>query len=106
MTIDTFQKEVDVQIKASEIDIVHRTGRRQESKPGPVLVKFMSHKTKEMIMRNKKNAQNVRIYEDLAPGIKQMYDDVSKNGRYLNIDCVWTIDGQIKFRFVGSPHPF
>ena len=35
-----------------------------------------------------------------------MQDDVSKNRRYLNIDSVWTIDGKIKFRYVGNPHPF
>ena len=59
-----------------------------------------SHNSKEKVMRCKKNATHIRISEDLAPGIKTIFDEVSSNRRFLNIDSVWTIDGKIKFRSV------
>ena len=90
----------------NEIDIVHRVGHRQDNRPRPVLVKFLSHKTKEKVMRAKKNALTVKMKEDLAPGITQIYDQVSSNRRFLNIDSVWTIDGRIKFRYANNPRTF
>ena len=57
-------------------------------------------------MRKKKDATTVKIWEDLAPGIKIIFDEVSMNRRCLNLDSVWTIDGRAKFRYVGNPRPF
>ena len=106
LTVDTMMKEIGINIQQNEIDIVHRVGRRQENKPRPILVKFLSHKTKEKVMRAKKRATNIKINEDLAPGIKRLFDEVSTNRRFLNIESVWTIDGRIKFRFVNNSTTF
>ena len=106
VTIETLKKELGVCIEKPEIDIVHRVGRRQDNKPRSILVKFLSHKTKEKVMRAKKNAKNVKVSEDLAPGIKRIFDEVSSNRRFLNIDSVWTIDGRIKLRYVNNPNTF
>lgn len=57
-------------------------------------------------MKSRKKAGNVKIYEDLAPGIKHIFDEVSSNRRFLNIESVWTIDEEIKFRYVNSPSTF
>ena len=106
VTIDSLKKEIGFDINEKEIDIVHRVGRRQENKPRPILVKFLSHKTKEKVMKAKKMATNIKIHEDLAPGIKRILDEVSTNRRFLNIDSVWTIDGRIKFRYINNPRTF
>ena len=106
VTLNILQKEIGVVVTQNEIDIVHRVGRRQENRPRPILIKFLSHKTKEKVMRAKKKATTVKINEDLAPGIKRILDEVSSNRRFLNIDSVWTIDGRIKFRFVNNPRTF
>ena len=98
--------EIDVDISSEEIEIVHRVGRVHNGNPRSILVKFLSHKTKESVMRRKKNARNVKIYEDLAPGIKMIFNEVSKNRRLLNVDSVWTIDGKIKYRFTNNPRTF
>ena len=90
----------------NEIDFVHRVGRHQDNRPRPVLVTFFSHKTKEKGMRAKKNALTIKIKEDLPPGIKQIYDQVSSNRRFLNIDSVWTIDGRIKCRYANNLKTF
>ena len=89
----------------SEIDIVHRVGRR-DSNPRSILVKFLSHKTKERVMRCKKKAAHIKIHEDLAPGIKRIFNEVSSNRRFLNVDSVWTIDGNITFRYINNPLTF
>ena len=106
VTLDTLAKELDLDMDRSEIDIIHRVGRRVDSKPRSILVKFLSHKSKEKVMRCKKNATHIRINEDLAPGIKTIFDEVSSNRRFLNIDSVWTIDGKIKFRYLNNPRIF
>ena len=101
MTLNTLQKDIGVVVTQNEIDIVHRVGHRQQHRLCPSLIKFISHKTKEKVMKAKKKATTVTINEDLAPGIKRILDDVSSNRRFLNIDSVWTIDGGIKVRFVN-----
>ena len=39
-------------------------------------------------MRRKKQAKNVKITEDFAPGIKMIFNEVSKNCRFLYVDNV------------------
>ena len=57
-------------------------------------------------MKVKKKDTNIKIKEDLAPGIKRLLDEVSTNCRFLTIDSVCTIDGHIKFRFINNPTTF
>jgi len=102
VTIDTLKKELDLDFENSDIDIVHRVGRRHADVPRAILVKFMSHKSKEKVMRAKKKAKTVKIQEDLAPGIKRIFDEVSSKHRFLNIESVWTIDGRIKFKYIND----
>ena len=102
VTIDTLKKELGLDFEKSDIDIVHRVGRGHTDIPRSILVKFLSHKSKEKVMRAKKKAKNVKIQEDLAPGIKRIFDEVSSKRRFLNIESVWSIDGRIKFRYVND----
>ena len=97
-TISIVNNETDVDINSEEIEIVHCVGRAHDGNPRSILVKFLSHKTKEIVTRREKNASNVKIFEDLAPGIKMIFNEVSRHGRLLNMDSVWRIDGKIKYR--------
>ena len=106
LTIKTLKDELDLVIDPTEIDIVHRVGRYNEGKHRAILVKFMSHKSKEKVMQLKKNAPNVKIHEDLAPGIKKIYDHLSFGRRSFNIESIWTIDGRIKYRLNNNPRAF
>ncbi len=45
----------------------------------------------------KERRKNIKIREDLAPGIKRMFNQVSVNRSSLNIESVWTIDGRIRY---------
>ena len=105
-TIEMLKEEIDLEIDPNEIDIVHRVGRSKDNKPRSTLVKFISHKTKEQVMRRRKMAKYLKISEDLAPGIKKIFDEVSSNRRFLDVDSVWTIDGKIKYRHINNPRTF
>ena len=85
---------------------MHCVGRRYNSNPRSILVKFLCHKTKELVIRYKKKARHMKIHEHLAPGIKCMFNEVSSNRRFLNVDIIWTIDGQIKCRYINNPRRF
>ena len=55
--IAVIKEQIGVDIAKTEIDIIHRVGRvqgRQNGKPRQILVKFVSHKSKENIMRRKR----------------------------------------------------
>ena len=105
VTINVLKSELNLDIEPREIDIVHRVGRF-DKKPRAILVKFMSHKSKEKIMRVKKNCKNIKIHEDLAPGIKKIFDQLSFGRRLYDIESVWTIDGRIKYRLFGNSRVF
>ena len=61
-----------MEMTASDIDIVHRVGQFFGKYPHANLVKFLSHKSKENIIKRKKEAKSIKITEDLARGIKSM----------------------------------
>ena len=106
ITLDTFKKEVDLDVDRSEIELVYQVGRRENSNPRSILVTFVSHKSKELVMRYKKKPTHITINEDLAPGITHIFNEVSSNRRFLNVNSVWTIDGKIKFRYINNPCTF
>ena len=106
VTLETLKKELDLDMEHSEIDIVHRVGPRDDNKPKSILVKFLCHKSKENVMRHTKNATHITITEDLAPGIKRIFNEVSLNRRFLNIESVWTIDGRSKYRYSNNTRSF
>ena len=47
-------------------------------------------------MRARIIAKNEKVSEDLAQGIKRIFDEATSNRIFLNIDSVWAIDGRIK----------
>ena len=105
VVIKTLKDNIAVTIDPDEIDIVHRVGRfqnRDQGKHRAVLIKFISHKSKMRIMKEKKKATGIKIFEDLAPGVKRMLDSLNVNRIPLNLESVWTIDGRIKFKHFNN----
>ena len=100
--IEKIKEEIDADIDAKEIDVVHRVGKKSQDKTRGILVKFVSHKTKEKIMRKKKSAKNIRISEDLASGTRVMLNKIHTEKQNVNIEKAWTIDGRIKYKFRDS----
>ncbi len=106
LVIDVLKKEMDVDINPEDIDIVHRVGKRKDGETRGILIKFLCHKSKEKIMRKKKEAKNIGVKEDLAPGIKGMVNKIFKDKGRINVEKVWTIDGRIKFKMNGNQKVF
>lgn len=104
--ITKLKEEIGVEVESADIDIVHRIGRREDDRPRAILVKFLCHKTKEKIMKRKREAKNIRIVEDLAPGIKRLFNYVNSLRSSSNLESVWTIDGRVKFKFCGNHRTF
>ncbi len=95
-----------MELESSDIDIVHRAGRRRDDKPRAILVKCVSHKTKVHVMREKKKAKKVTIREDLAIGMNEYMRKVVDRKTELGIESVWTVDGKIRCKFQDGEHIF
>ncbi len=57
LVIRCLKDEINVDICPEEIDIAHHVGRAYENKPRSILVKFISHKSNEKVIRRKKEAK-------------------------------------------------
>ena len=53
-----------------------------------------------------KKATHITIIEDLAPGIKRIFNEVSLNRRFLNVESIWPIDVRLKYRCSNNKHSF
>ena len=102
VTVKVIKDELEIEMKKEEIDIVHRTGYSRNGKQHPILVKCLSHKAKSKVMAAKKKAKTVKIHKDLAFGIKRMLMELVDRKQELELDSVWTIDGKVRYKFVGD----
>ena len=106
--ITFFKDALNVDIKPDEIDISHRVGQRHHNAVSqstrerdrrvqhrPIIVKFISHKSKVLVMRNKKKLKetNYNMTEDLAP---EIYSRLKKIRNLPSINKCWSMDGKIK----------
>lgn len=99
-------------ISADEIEIIHRIGSRKRSgdeqgsrrdnKPRPVIVKLQSHKTKMKILLKRKvlKGKGLVIVEDTA-------DDIAKRLKELkskrSVESSWFSNGKIKYKQHDDP---
>ena len=60
ITLDTLKKELVLDVDHSKTDIVHHVGHRDNSNPRSSLVKFLSHKSKDLVMRSKRKATHLK----------------------------------------------
>ena len=104
--IHIIKEHLRIEINESEVEIAHRVGKyRQEGKldskkARPILIKFLSHKSKEKIMKAKRHfkGSNYWITEDLTSvNLEKLkcLNELRKAGKIRN---VWTTDGKIRVR--------
>ena len=88
-------KETGVNVTKNDISACHRVGRTTNG-TRPVIVRFVSRRTRTDIMRNKKalRQKSTKIYinDDLTPLRAKLLQYVK---RLHNTDNVWTVDGKI-----------
>ena len=87
--------ETGVTVTKNDISACHRVGRTSNG-TRPVIVRFVSRRTRTDIMRNKKvlrqKSAKIFINDDLTPLRAKLLQYVK---RLHNIDNVWTVDGKI-----------
>ena len=104
--IKIFKESLHIEVEEKEIEIAHRAGKfRQEGlrnprKARPLLIKFLSHKTKSTIMQAKKEFKGTDFWlaEDLTRENAERVRILNGMRKENKIKSVWTIDGKIKVR--------
>ena len=94
--IAIMNNKLGIRVNESDLDRSHRIGRQKRSaaKPGPIIVKFISYKTRAEVFRNKRSLKQTRlgITESLTRKRAELYSNVSD---HPNVETAWTIDGRV-----------
>lgn len=88
--------------KMEDIDRVHRIGTSQQNRPRPVLLKFVSHRSKMLVLKNRKSLKGsgITVKEDLTKVRYALYQMAVKK---FGSTHTWTIDGKIHV-IMGKDH--
>ena len=106
MVVNMAKDLLDMDLKQNEIDRSNRVGKpKGTKKPRPVIIKFVSYKTKDKIYSNRNRlamagdkSKQVFINEDLTRTRASMYKRARKlKSEQQIVDC-WTNDGNIFIR--------
>ena len=98
-TIKSFAADkLGLEITDMDIDRTHRLGRRQGTKPRPIIVKFVRYNLRRKFMKQRKKlkGQGIGIQELLTPFAEHLLgkaQDLSSKAPWLK--KVWTWDGRI-----------
>ena len=77
------------------IDVAHRVGKKEDTRPRPIIVRFGFRRHASEVLRNRKNLKGMKgisIVEDLCPPVARLYTLARTSGRF---DSVWTRNGRI-----------
>ena len=101
LTMNLFKEQMGVDIKTSDIDRVHRTGRKDISgKIRPVLVKFATYRARAAVYRAKarlkgNHLHDIFVNEDLTKVRSQLLFTARQMKKTKKIADCWTFDGRI-----------
>jgi hypothetical protein len=93
--------DLGVEISPQEISRSHRIGKRDKGnkKPRPIIVKFVSYRTRERLFEKRKEAVGFFISEDLTKVRDDIYYKARQERKNGTFKHVWCRDGRIKVRF-------
>ena len=96
IALKIFRDKLKMNIKPEEIEVAHRVGKKNSGKNRPLLVKFVSRKTKSAVIRNRKllkgSQPKVVIFEDLTKNVYQLHQHATN---HLFTQDAWTSEGKI-----------
>ena len=97
--MNTLQQSMDETITPEDIDRSHRLGNSKSSKntkPRPIIVKFVRYNTRNRIYRNKEKLKGtgISVIESLTAKRINMLEKGREEHTFNN---VWSQDGKIKF---------
>ncbi len=87
-------------IKPFNIVGVHRIGKKFNSKPRNVIVRFLNKKTAFALLKKKKNLKSTKfknyyVIENLCPFNKKIFNKLYKLKKEDEIRSVWSYNGQV-----------
>ena len=96
--IDLIQQKLNLpHITSDHIEACHRVGRYREGKNRPIIVRFLSRKTKEIIIKERKKLKGsgVIIAEDLTKVNAAWFFEIKSIGKSIpSVSSVWTQNGE------------
>ena len=115
--IEVIKENLDEEIKPEEIEIIHRIGRpgrtdngerdrdqrsTPPARPRPVIVKFLSNKTKMRILlkRRQLKGKKIVILEDMASDLAKRLKRVKEK---RSVENAWFTNGKIKYNQYDDP---
>ncbi|KAL8557873.1 hypothetical protein ACOMHN_063937 [Nucella lapillus] len=87
-------------ITSDHISIAHRVGPYRQSQNRPIIVKFISRKTKVSVMKNKRNLKGQKIYinEDLTKLNAQRLAELKKR---IGVLSAWSFEGSLYCKLIN-----
>jgi hypothetical protein len=83
-------------LKSGDIEVAHRLGKKKDGQKRPIIVKFVSRKSKNQVIKNRKllkgKTPKIVIFEDLAKGTYQLYQQAAS---HYAVQDSWTSDGKV-----------
>ena len=114
--IEVIKENLHEEIKPEEIEIIHRIGRpgrtddehdsdqrsARPARPRPVIVKFLSNKTKMRILlkRRQLKGKKIVILEDMASDLAKRLKRVKEK---RSVENAWFTNGKIKYKQYDDP---
>ena len=104
---------IEPPVRSEEIDRIHRVGPRQDKRPRPILVKFVSHQTRQRVLKAKSRLRQVGqgaargcearmgtifINEDLTSRRSKLFQAARGAKKEGNIIDSWTFNGRIMIK--------
>jgi len=94
--LDIFSQKLGLSITPNDIEIAHRIGQKGGKGPRPIIVKFVSRRTKHMIIQNRRKLKGKKpgivIIEDLSKETYILYKRVSDHPASVKS---WTSEGRL-----------
>ena len=101
LVIDVLKKELNVEINKKDLDRSHRVGKTKKDHPRQIIVKFVSHNTKVMVLKKnkflKEKGSTIKVTEDLTEGRLRAIKEINEKAKG-DFKKLWTIDGTIFVR--------
>lgn len=104
--IELCRDRLGIDVLPSEISSAHRIRKGDKDTTRPVIVRFVCTKTRDKIMRAKKQLKSAgnRIYisEHLTFAASKCFYEARKLVREKKIESAWTMNGQVYFKRTAS----
>lgn len=107
--VSVINNNLNVEICAEDIERCHPLGKPNKNNIKPIIVKFKSYKTKNMVYKSKKglkgNPEKIFITEDLTKRNHSMVSTLLTKVKAKLIHSFWTIDGKIFYKLSDTDTP-